>query len=133
MDDPKAAAHTCGVRREASAILLLGACVGVGAGAGACGSKRSSGSPIADNPDSSAPGPRDASVDSTTPPPLDASTTPDALPAYAIVPYDGAAPSGPPRVPVQASLLSRRVYVAPLMFAAGEMQTSGEPFASLFA
>jgi hypothetical protein len=57
----------------------------------------------------------------------------DAQDEYVSVPYDGALAPGPPRVPVHAETLSSHVYVADLMFASGEMQTSGEPFASLFA
>jgi len=54
--------------------------------------------------------------------------------AYDVVPYDGLQPEGaPPRVAVHAELVSDRAYVAPLLFAAGEMQISGEPFASGFA
>jgi hypothetical protein len=53
---------------------------------------------------------------------------------YQVTPYDGSAPDAPPaRVPVHAELVSNRVRVAPLLFAAGEMQISGEPFASGFA
>jgi hypothetical protein len=50
------------------------------------------------------------------------------------VPYDGLAPppSGP-RTPVHAESVTKRVDTMMLMFAAGEMQTSGEPFAQGFA
>jgi hypothetical protein len=37
------------------------------------------------------------------------------------------------RVPVHAEFLSQRAQVAPMLFAAGEMQTDGEPFAEFFA
>ncbi len=50
------------------------------------------------------------------------------------IPYDG--PTGPetgPRTPVHAELVTSRVDTMQLMFAAGEMQTSGEPLANLFA
>jgi hypothetical protein len=57
----------------------------------------------------------------------------DAADEYILVPFDAKAPKGPARVPVHAETMSKRVYVADLMFASGEMQTSGEPFASLFA
>ncbi len=57
----------------------------------------------------------------------------DAQDEYVLVAYDGSQPPGPPRVPVHAETISTRVYVGDLMFASGEMQTSGEPFASLFA
>ena len=59
------------------------------------------------------------------------------LPDAAVFPsplgYDGAAPPSVARVPVQAELVSSRVDVQQLMFAAGEMQISGEPFAQHFA
>jgi hypothetical protein len=47
--------------------------------------------------------------------------------------YDGIpqADAGP-RTPVAAEFVSTRVYTEQLMFAAGEMQTSGEPFAQNF-
>ncbi len=49
------------------------------------------------------------------------------------VPFDAAkAPDGP-RVPVVAEFVSQRADVQALMFAAGEMQISGEPFAHAFA
>lgn len=58
----------------------------------------------------------------------------DAALEYDVTPYDGLArAAAPPRVPVHAELVSNRVYVAPTMFAAGEMQIGGEPFASGFA
>jgi hypothetical protein len=50
------------------------------------------------------------------------------------IPYDGlAGPEAGPRTPVQAELVSGRVDTMQLMFAAGEMQTSGEPFVQHFA
>ena len=52
---------------------------------------------------------------------------------YERVPYDGASPPGVPRVPVQAAVVSTRVDTQSLLFAAGEMQISGEPFAQGFA
>jgi hypothetical protein len=67
----------------------------------------------------------------------DASTHPrpkaDASDEYVYVPYDGAVAPGPARVPVHAEMVSTRAYVQELMFASGEMQTSGEPFAEFFA
>ncbi|HSN10596.1 MAG TPA: hypothetical protein VLS51_00605, partial [Propionibacteriaceae bacterium] len=48
-------------------------------------------------------------------------------------PYDGAQPPPVPRVPVSAQLVSSRVDAQGMMFAAGEMQISGEPFAEFFA
>lgn len=47
--------------------------------------------------------------------------------------YDGTSPPGVPRVPVYSTVVSKRVDVQSLLFAAGEMQISGEPFASGFA
>src|SRR5208283_1495755 len=48
--------------------------------------------------------------------------------------YDGLpVPEAGPRTPVHAEYLSTRVITGQLMFAAGEMQTSGEPFAQNFA
>jgi hypothetical protein len=50
------------------------------------------------------------------------------------IPYDGLpAPEAGPRTPVRAELVTSRVDTMQLMFAAGEMQTSGEPFAQNFA
>ncbi len=58
----------------------------------------------------------------------------DAMPDIAREPYDGLpAPEAGPPTHVQAELLSNRVDTMQLMFAAGEMQTSGEPFAQNFA
>lgn len=61
--------------------------------------------------------------------PLDAST--DVV--YERMPYDGISPPQVARVPVQSQLVSNRVDTQGLLFAAGEMQISGEPFASGFA
>jgi hypothetical protein len=52
---------------------------------------------------------------------------------YERMPYDGNSAPSVPRVAVQAQLVSNRVDVQSLLFAAGEMQISGEPFASGFA
>jgi hypothetical protein len=53
---------------------------------------------------------------------------------YQVTAYDGLAPDAAvARVPVHAELVSNRVYVDHLLFAAGEMQISGEPLASGFA
>ncbi len=50
------------------------------------------------------------------------------------VPYDGAGlPPGPPRVAVASEMVTKRADTQSLMFAAGEMQVSGEPFAEFFA
>jgi hypothetical protein len=58
----------------------------------------------------------------------------DATPDYVRVPYDGLPePDAGPRTPVAAEFLSTRVQTMSLMFAAGEMQTSGEPFVQNFA
>ena len=58
----------------------------------------------------------------------------DAAPDYVRVPYDGLPePEAGPRTAVQAEFVSTRVYTMQLMFAAGEMQTSGEPFVQNFA
>ena len=52
---------------------------------------------------------------------------------YEQVPYDGTSLPSAARVPVYSQVLSDRVDVQQLLFAAGEMQISGEPFASGFA
>ncbi len=58
----------------------------------------------------------------------------DAPPEHTRVAYNGLpSPEAGPRTPVQAEFLSQRVDTMNLMFAAGEMQTSGEPFAQNFA
>ncbi len=53
--------------------------------------------------------------------------------AYDRAVYDGISPPQVARVPVQAQVVSSRVDTQSLLFAAGEMQISGEPFASGFA
>jgi hypothetical protein len=58
----------------------------------------------------------------------------DAANEHVRVPYDGLPePEGGPRTPVKAEFASTRVDTMQLMFAAGEMQTSGEPFMQNFA
>jgi hypothetical protein len=50
------------------------------------------------------------------------------------IPYDGLPQTeAGPRTPVRAELVTSRVDTMQLMFAAGEMQTSGEPFVQNFA
>jgi hypothetical protein len=53
--------------------------------------------------------------------------------SYERVPYEGPSSPTAARVPVYAQVLSDHVDVQQLLFAAGEMQISGEPFASGFA
>ena len=63
-------------------------------------------------------------------------TEPDAQVADATherLPYDSAMPPPVARKPVTSMDVSKRVDVEALLFAAGEMQISGEPFASGFA
>jgi hypothetical protein len=60
-------------------------------------------------------------------------TTADVEIDHAHAAYDAAKKAAVARVPVTASIESTRVYTAPLLFAAGEMQISGEPFAQFFA
>jgi hypothetical protein len=58
----------------------------------------------------------------------------DAPPEHVRAPYDGLpTPEAAARTPVHAEFASTRVDTMQLMFAAGEMQTSGEPFTQLFA
>jgi hypothetical protein len=60
----------------------------------------------------------------------------DAAPEHTRIPYDGLPPpDAGPRTPVHAEFMSTpvRTDTMQLMFAAGEMQTSGEPFAGNFA
>jgi hypothetical protein len=52
---------------------------------------------------------------------------------YERMPYDGISSPSVPRVPVYADVVSSHVDTQSLLFAAGEMQISGEPFASGFA
>jgi hypothetical protein len=63
----------------------------------------------------------------------DAVSPPDVAPDHVRVPFDAAKPPPGPRTPVVASLVDGRANVQALMFAAGEMQIGGEPFASRFA
>src|ERR1700740_1736604 len=66
----------------------------------------------------------------------DASTANDATPDHLRIPYDGLAPEpATARIPVPAGFGAPpvRTGTMQLMFAAGEMQTSGEPFAQNFA
>ena len=58
----------------------------------------------------------------------------DAAPDHVRIPYDGfPEPEAGPRTAVHAEFASTRVDTMELMFAAGEMQTSGEPFVQNFA
>jgi hypothetical protein len=102
---------------------LLGAVTAVTTGAALLGSACSSGSTAPAAADSG------AMTDATM---ADVGVA-DVSPDYMILPYDGVASPQVTRVPVHAELVSQRTLVAQLMFAAGEMQTSGEPFASIFA
>src|SRR5579872_6190115 len=66
--------------------------------------------------------------------PTDAGAVADAVQDVVRIPYDGPpSPEAGPRTAVQAEFVSTRVDSASLMFAAGEMQTSGEPFVQNFA
>jgi hypothetical protein len=47
-------------------------------------------------------------------------------------PYEASVPPSVPRVPVAAEMVTRQVDVQGMMFSAGEMQISGEPFAQFF-
>ncbi len=99
------------LRLTTAATPALSACVAIGL-AGACGAGHVP--EAAETPDA------------TT---VDAGIDVSPFPAY-----DGPAPvDAGPRTPVHAEYLSTRVDTAQLMFAAGEMQTSGEPFAENFA
>ncbi|HEX3345157.1 MAG TPA: hypothetical protein VHS09_11325, partial [Polyangiaceae bacterium] len=70
-----------------------------------------------------------AGADGSVAPPPD-----DAAVDHVRVPYDGLpGPETGPRTAVQAEFVSTRVDTMQLMFAAGEMQTSGEPFVQNFA
>jgi hypothetical protein len=75
-------------------------------------------------PLSDATTPLDASSESPGPSPLWDGNRPG---------YDSAGPPAAPRVPVAAELVSKQVDVQGMMFSAGEMQISGEPFAEFFA
>lgn len=89
-------------------LLALAAAV-AGAGASACGKSHL---------------PETESVDASTDAPYD----------VVRIPYDGLpSPEAGPRTPVHAELVTSRVDTMQLMFAAGEMQTSGEPFMQNFA
>ena len=48
------------------------------------------------------------------------------------IPYEAAAPPSVPRVAVSAEMVSQRVDAQGMLFAAGEMQIGGEPFAQFF-
>jgi hypothetical protein len=72
--------------------------------------------------------------DDSAQPGVDASAPSDANVDHVRAPYDGSpGPEAGPRTAVKADLVTTRVDTMQLMFAAGEMQTSGEPFASNFA
>jgi hypothetical protein len=74
---------------------------------------------------------RDASLPDTTP---DASPSLEDVPwDHGRVPYDGGTPAVTLRTPVTSETITTRVDTQELLFAAGEMQISGEPFASGFA
>jgi hypothetical protein len=67
---------------------------------------------------------------------VDAGSAYDAAPEHVRIPYDGLAPGETkPRTPVHAEFMATpvRTDTMQLMFAAGEMQTSGEPFVQNFA
>jgi hypothetical protein len=121
--------------------LLGSSCLAALVAAGGVACSTSSGEKAVDSGassgDSSTRPPHDAGHDVTTDAhPRDAQheDIEDAAIDYRVTAYDGIAPdASPARVPVHAELVSNRVYVAPLLFAAGEMQISGEPFASGFA
>ena len=121
-------------RRVALVALLLAA------SSPACSSSQPSAPPSVDAGDASVTRPRDAGHDVTVDATAkdagqrDSDRVHDASVDYKATPYDGLAPeAGPARVPVHAELVSNRVYVDHLLFAGGEMQISGEPFASGFA
>ena len=71
-------------------------------------------------------GSADASAESAEDSPSDG-------PIYDVPPYDGISAPAVSRIPVYADVVSSHVDVQSLLFAAGEMQISGEPFASQFA
>ena len=102
--------------RRAFATTIV--CSGVCAGSVAIGiaSGCNAGAPLAASAEAGAGAPLDAAPESTR------------------IPYDGLPePQAGPRTPVHAELVTSRVDTMQMMFAAGEMQTSGEPFASIFA
>jgi hypothetical protein len=78
--------------------------------------------------DSGAPSSPDASAPSDAPP-----APPDALPDHVRLPYDAGGTPPVPRAPVVAEMVSQHIDTQGLMFSAGEMQISGEPFAQFFA
>jgi hypothetical protein len=107
-------------RRNSSSFGGLGTIVGaLGAAAWIACSTSQSATP---------PGNGDGGGDASEPSP-DAPT--DAV--YEQIPYDGISMPAVPRVPVGAEIVSNRVDVQSLLFASGEMQISGEPFAQGFA
>ncbi|HEY8089010.1 MAG TPA: hypothetical protein VIF09_14220 [Polyangiaceae bacterium] len=116
MPPSKLAVSEAGMRRKNFTGLagVVGAAVWMAA---ACGS--------GDQPGAPATSSDDASTD------LDASPSGDAV--YERAPYDGARPPAGPRTPVHAEVVTTRVDVQQLLFAGGEMQISGEPFAQNFA
>ncbi len=101
-------------------LLAAGALTPLALAIGGAGCSSSSSSPDA---------PADAGLGDATVP--DAGE--DAPWDHVRIPYDGEAPPPGPRTKVTAELTNARVDVQQLMFAAGEMQISGEPFAQHFA
>ncbi len=97
--------HPLRLSAAATSLLSVGVAIGV---SGACGAGHV---------------PQSEAADATAPV---ADATP--FPAYDGLPTSEAGP----RTPVVAELVSTRVNTEQLMFAAGEMQTSGEPFAQNF-
>jgi hypothetical protein len=112
-------------RRTIAASLPLALGVLILGDAGACGGDQPPGATT-----TTAPPAFDASLEADAP----SSPAVDAAPDHARVSYGGLPPvEAGPRTPVHADLVSSRVDTLALMFAAGEMQTSGEPFVSQFA
>jgi hypothetical protein len=95
-------------------VLGAGTCLAV-----ACSSRNQNGAP---GPDGGTP---EATADGSGGAVTDVS--------YEQAPYDGVSLPTSPRIPVYSTVVSNRVNVQQLLFAAGEMQISGEPFASGFA
>ena len=62
----------------------------------------------------------------------DAESIPDVAWDHPRIPYESGTPATVARVPVVAETMSTHVDTEQLMFAAGEMQISGEPFAEFF-